>query len=219
MALARAERAVPRDAVNCSYHESNEVSLRLQAEEKCLSRLRGLVERIGNALEIKLQNGATKKFFSNFEACENAETERCLQYWMSAYLPKQRAVVLKIDAWESATAALVNVDSGNLTKLEEEPHLSPSGDRFAVVKATESEDFENHIAIYSAMPDPPALEYAHRNEAGTYALYSFVRWDGDARIKLKVVRRANGAHDLKEFDTEVVRTKAGWQMRTPLLGP
>ena len=126
--------------------------------------------RIGNVLEIKLKNGETKTFFSNFEACEDGDAEKCIQYWLSAYLPKQRAVVLKVDAWESGAAALVNVDSGNVTDLEDEPHLSPSGDRFVVVKASESEHVEKDIAIYTATSDPPALEFAYSKPEGAYAL-------------------------------------------------
>jgi hypothetical protein len=218
MALASAERVLPRDGVNCAYGESHEVARRLQAEEKCLPQLVGIVERVGNTLAIKLKNGETKTFFSDFEACEDGDVDRCIQYWLSAYLPKQRAVVLKVNGWESSAAALVNIDSGNETKLEDEPHLSPSGGRFVVVKATESASFDNHIAIYSATSDPPALEFAHRNEKGTYALYSFVRWEGETRIKLKVFARVNGKRDEEEFNTEAVRTKAGWQMRGPLPG-
>jgi hypothetical protein len=219
MTLARAEPAAPRDEVNCAYRESDDVARRLQAEEKCLSQLNGIVERIGNALEIKLKNGETKTFFSNFEACEDGNVERCLLYWVSAYLPKLRAIVLTVGAWESSAAALVNVDSGNVTELESEPHLSPSGDRFIVVKASESEHVEKDIAIYTAMSDPPALEFTYSAPEGTYALYSFVRWEGDTRIKLRIYTRANGKRDPQDFDTEAVRTKTGWQLRGPLPGP
>jgi hypothetical protein len=213
----RAERTVPQAGVNCAYRASNDLPRRLQAEENCLSQLRGVVERIGNVLEIKLGNGETKTFFSNFEACENSDSAECIHYWLTAYLPKPRAVVLEVGLWEGVAAKLVNIDSGNVTELEEEPHPSPSGDRFAVIKASEHEKVEKDIAIYTATSDPPVLEFAYSIPEGTYALYSFVRWEGDTRIKLKVETRVNGK--LEEFNTEAIRTKAGWQLRGPAPGP
>lgn len=219
MAFARAERVLPRVGVNCAYRESNDVARRVQAEAKCLSQLSGVVERIGNALEIRLQNGEAKTFFSNFEACADADAEECIQYWLTAYLPKQRAVVLEVGLWEATGAALVNIDSGNVTKLEHQPHPSPSGGRFAVVKASESETVEKDIAIYTAQSDPPVLKFTYRIPEQTYALYSFVGWDGETRLKLKIYTRVNGNRDPEHFDTEVVRTKTGWQMRGPLPGP
>lgn len=217
--FARAERALPRESLNCAYLESNEVEALLRAEEKCLARLGGTVTRIGNVLEIKLKNGDSKTFLSNFEACEEGDAAHCIQYWLSAYLPKQRAVVLKIHAWESRAVALVNVDSGNETDLEDEPHLSPSGDRFAVVKGSESEHVEKDVAIFAATSDPPVLEFAYSRPERTYALYSFVRWEGETRLKLKIYTRVNGKRDPENFDTEAVRTRTGWQLRGPFAGP
>jgi hypothetical protein len=134
-------------------------------------------------------------------------------------MPKQRSVVLTVGMYESGEALLVNIDSGNATILEEEPHLSPNGERFAVVKGSESETVTNDIAIYSVKSDPPVLEFAYSRQSDTYALYSFVRWQGETRIKLKIYTRVKGRRDPEEFDAEAVRTEAGWQLRGPLPGP
>lgn len=208
----------PTEAVTCPDPQSNEVIVRLSAEENCLSQLPGIAWRSGNTLEIRLKDGSTKTFTSNYQACERGDAGKCIQYWLAAYHPRQQSLVLTGRGYESSRAFLVSVATGNVTLLEGEPHFSPSGLRFVVVKASESEDFENHIAIYSTASEPPVLEFAYPNQKGTYALYSFVRWEGETRIKLKVDTRRNGKRDVENFNTEAVRTKTGWQVGGPLPG-
>jgi hypothetical protein len=214
-----AQRPAPNSAVRCPHPGSNEVPALENAERDCLARLPSVATRAGASLHLKLRDGTTKTFISDYKACQEGDAEKCLQYWLRAYLPAHQAVLVAADAYESGRVMLVNLRSGNVTILEDEPHFSPSGQRFVVVKASESEEVENDVAIYTARSDPPALEFAFKATEGTYALYSFVKWDGESRIRLKVYTREKAGTDPKDFDAQALRTGRDWRIDGPAPGP
>jgi hypothetical protein len=201
----------------CTYPDSIDVAALANAERICLSRLRGLATRSGESLHLTLLNGTTKSFNSDYKACREADTDKCIQYWFRAHLPAHQAVLLQADEYESGATLLVSLRSGNVTTLDGEPNFSPGGQRFAVVSSSEAVD--NDIAIYTTASDPPALEFAYTRPEGTYAVYSFVAWDGEARIRLKVYTREKAGTDPKDFDTQAIRDEAGWRLEGPLPGP
>jgi hypothetical protein len=200
--VGMAQEAAPDTAARCTYPDSIEVAAMENAERICLSRLRGLATRSGASLHLTLHNGTTKAFNSDYKA----------------HLPAHQAVLLQADEYESGAALFVSLRSGNVTILDDEPHFAPSGQRFVVVKGSES-DRDNDIAIYTAKSDPPALEFTYSSPEQTYASYSFVAWDGDARIRLKVYTRDKAGADPREFDTQAIRTEAGWRVDGPPPGP
>jgi hypothetical protein len=213
-----AQQAAPDTAARCTYPNSIDVAAMENAERICLARLRGLATRSGASLSLTLHNGTTKTFNSDYKACQDGDADTCIQYWFRAHLPAQQAVLLQADEYESGATLFVSLRSGNVMILDDEPHFSPSGERFAIVKGSESER-DNDIAIYTAKSDPPALEFAYSSPEQTYASYSFVGWEGDARIRLKVLTREKAGTDPKDFDTQAVRTEAGWRLEGPPPGP
>jgi len=94
------------------------------------------------------------------------------------------------------------------------PHYSPSGKRLAAVSATEAEG-ENSIEIFTTT-DPPRSEWRYTVPIGEYALYEFVSWDGDQRLKMTVTTRI-GDGPLKSLPVEAVRTSDGWKLMPPAL--
>ncbi len=140
-------------------------------------------------------------------------------HWLVAYFPKHRAVLVSVGLYESGSYQFVNVDSGKATRLEEEPQFSPSGDRFAVVKGSESEAVDNDVAIYAARSDPPVLEFSARQPDGAYALYSFVGWGGENRVNLTIYTREKAGADPKDFSAAAVRTQKGWRFEGTPPGP
>jgi len=210
--------AAPDTPARCTYPNSIDLAAMENAERICLARLRGLAARFGASLHLTLQNGTTKTFNSDFKACQDGDADKCIQYWFRAHLPAQQAVLLQADEYESGATLFVSLRSGNVTILDDEPRFSPGGERFVVVKGSES-DRDNDIAIYTAKSDPPALEFSYSAPEQTYASYSFVGWEGDMRIRLKVYTREKAGTDPKDFDTQAIRTEAGWRIDGPPPGP
>jgi hypothetical protein len=205
-------------AARCTYPDSVDVAAMQNAERICLSRLRGLATRAGADLHLTLQNGTTKTFTSDYKACQDGDADKCIQYWFRTHLPAQQAVLLQADEYESGATLFVSLRSGNVTILDDEPHFSPSGERFAIIKGGES-DRDNDIAIYTAKSDPPALEFGYSTPEQTYASYAFVGWDGDTRLRLKVYTREKAGAEPKDFDAQAVRTDQGWRLEGQPPGP
>ena len=216
---AGAAQRLLNEEVRCDYTKSNDRAPRLEAEKACLSKLQGFATRVGDRLRLKTESGAVKTFKSEFEACEQAVLEKCAHYWLIAYLPKPRVMVLNVGGWESRSFYLFNVLSGNVTVLEDYPNFSPSGQRFAVAASSETDEVASDVAIYSARSDPPSLEFSYKVPDGFYALYSFVRWQGENLVKLKVYTRTKAGTDPQDFDAEVVLDERGWQLKSPPPGP
>jgi hypothetical protein len=216
--VGMAQQAAPDTAARCTFPHSIDVTAMENAERICLARLRGLATRSGASLHLTLHNGTTKTFNSDYKACQDGDADKCIQYWFRAHLPAQQAVLLQADEYEAGAMLFVSLRSGNVMILDDEPHFSPSGERFAIVKGSES-DRDNDIAIYTAKSDPPALEFAYSSPEQTYASYSFVGWEGDTRIRLKVHTREKAGADPQEFDTQAVRAEAGWRIEGPAPGP
>jgi hypothetical protein len=134
-------------------------------------------------------------------------------------LPTHRVALLRADAYESSAVYFVRIDTGTVTILEDGPNFSPNGQRFVVVKASESETVTNDVAIYAARSDPPKLEFAHTTPEGAYALYSLVGWEGEKRVKLTVFTRTKRGVAPQTFDAEAVLERSGWRLKGPPPGP
>jgi hypothetical protein len=210
---ALGQNALPRDAISCRPTEAEHDKVD-DVEQRCLAQLKGIASRAGDILTLKLDNGQTKTFRSETKACDEADAEKCLKYWLTAYLPALRAFIIDASAWEAGGVAYVSRRSGAVTMLEEQPQFSPSAQRFAVVKASESEPIDNAIVIYSTATDPPTLEWSYP-QPQDYALYKFVGWDGENRIRLSLYTRLTPHDELGEYDADLVRLPQGWMLNRP----
>jgi hypothetical protein len=170
-----------------------------------------IVRRDGDVLELKLQNGKFKTYKSNPKACEDGDSARCVIWELRAYLPSQNAFVVQGKTYEDDGSEVVSRKTGKTVQLETLPEFSPSGKRFVSVNGKELGSHTYHVAIWLMTPDEPKMEF--RYETPHYELWEFQGWDGEDRIKLKVTVNTGGA--LKTLDSEVARTRAGWQIKTP----
>jgi hypothetical protein len=92
-------------------------------ERPCLQQLRDVVERDDNVLTLKLDNGKAKVFKSNMEACERGP-DGCVEYRLAGYIESDRQFVVQVLQYEYSFVSLVSRRNGNVTKLEDWPHLS-----------------------------------------------------------------------------------------------
>jgi hypothetical protein len=117
--------------------------------------------------------------------------------------------VLRKGGYEIVRYLVVSGQNGKSFELEDEPHLAPDGKRFVVVAADEMNGWDKDVAIFSTSSFPPRLEWSYKTQnPDEYAIYSFVAWDGNGRIKLRV-----NAAQAKDVDSEVTRTSDGWKVR------
>lgn len=175
-------------------------------EAPCLSRFKDVVTRAGDALTFKLDNGSTKTIKGNAKACETGP-DGCLIYRLVGYVAANRQFIVNVSEYESGLVLLISRRTGNITELEDWPHLSPSRKRFAVVAASDASDIKDAIAVFSTASDPPKLEWKFPTPK-EYEQYAFDGWDGEDRVKLRVISKDNMATDLK-------LTAEGWRLSRP----
>jgi hypothetical protein len=117
-------------------------------------------------------------------------------------------VMVSTAAMAQGTADMVRRDGDVLGA----PEFSPSGKRFVSVNNKELGSHSYDVAIWVMTPDEPKLEFRYETPQGDrYELWEFRGWDGEDRIKLGV--NVGGA--MLPFESEAVRTRAGWQIKRP----
>lgn len=187
-------------------------------EATCLSRLASTASRDGDHLRLRLANGKAKTFTTTRQACEANIYEKCLIYSLMGYYAGHRHFLVGVHfLFHGGVYLLVSGRTGSHIKLDQIPHYSPTGKRLAAVSASESEDHgDNSIEIWSTSGDTPRSEWRYTVPVGQYALYEFVGWDGDERLKMTVTTRI-GEKLHKSVPVEAVRTRDGWRLMPPVL--
>jgi hypothetical protein len=171
-----------------------------------------MVRRDGDLLELKLQNGKFKTYQSDRKACENHDAERCVIYELRAYLPSQNAFVIEGKSYEGGAHWVVSRKTGRAVQLETRPEFSPTGKRFVSVNGAELGSHSYDVAIWVMTPDEPKLEFRYETPQGDrYELWEFRGWNGEDRINLEV----KVGNAMVPFESEAVRTAAGWQIKRP----
>ena len=209
-APALAQSAPPTSSVKV------DVSCGRDEEAECLKQLAGMARRDGDHLRLMLANGQARTLTTTRQACDADIYEKCLIYRLEGYFARHRQFLVKVGfLFHGGTTLLVSRRTGRDVRLDETPHYSPSGKRLAAVSASESQDHgENSIEIWTAS-DPPRSEWRHEVPEGEYALYKFIGWDGEERLKMTVTTRIGGQlHD--SLPVEAVRTRDGWKLMPPV---
>jgi hypothetical protein len=183
-------------------------------EAKCLRQLANVARRDGNHLRLTLANGQTKTFTTTQAACKANLYEKCLVYRLTGYFARHRQFLVDVGFLNhGGTTFLVSYRTGNHIRLDAPPHYSPTGKRLAAISASEGDD-PNSIEILTAT-DPPKSEWRYVVPIGEYALYEFVGWDGDERLKLAVTTRIGGKFH-QSLSVEAIRTPNGWSLTQPV---
>jgi hypothetical protein len=183
-------------------------------EAKCLRQLASVARRDGNHLRLTLANGQTKTFTTTQAACKANLYEKCLVYRLAGYFARHRQFLVDVGFLNhGGTTFLVSYRTGSHIRLDAAPHYSPAGKKLAAVSASEGDD-PNSIEIWSAS-DPPKSEWRYTVPQDEYALYEFVSWDGDERLKLAVTTRIGGKFH-SSLPVEAIRTPNGWTLTPPV---
>jgi hypothetical protein len=180
----------------------------LEARESvCLRELADKASRTGNVLSLKLDNGKTKTFRSNPEACGKDDANHCENYYLVGFHPSSGRYLVYGSYYESFDCKLVSARTGKATSFRNIPHFAPDGQTFFI--SGYDGTYDNWLGVGSMKSDPPALIWEKRSE--TYQDWQFVRWIDNDRI---AVRDPGGNERCPGKDCEAVlkRTKGEWTL-------
>jgi hypothetical protein len=174
----------------------------------------GRVIRRAAELELALANNR-RTFFRNdesrcLEGIIPSRDDSCVEFFFVGH-PQPRFYLLRAHYYEGSDYRLLDVTSGHVTRLAAEPHFSPNGERVIAVSAAETYD-PTGIEIWSTVGPSTALEWKH--EAKAYALYSFVRWDGNDSVLLEVKTYVD--RELRQVPARLGVGANGWMLRGPV---
>jgi hypothetical protein len=181
-------------------------------EAKKLQMTNGAVTRVGDVLTLRAGNGTTVMWQDKDDCGVEYDIEHCVKYIFVGHLPDHHGFLVVVLPYEGSSCEWIDDLTGEITALEDKPHFAPSGDRFAVVRATEAYGF-NGIQVWSRQAGKLALEWEHVPKGKEYALYEFSGWDGDDTVLLSRNTLVDGAWT-EGLPARVV--KAGeWSLQAP----
>jgi hypothetical protein len=185
--------------------------LRRQEPERIRAE-NGRVRREGDELSLGLGNGGRTFFRDDESQCLEglipSRTDGCVAFFFIGHALHFYLVRARYDA--GSDYRLVDDATGAPTKIPAEPHFSPDGARLVTVIATDAYDHAG-IEIWSTGAGEPAREWKY--EPSEYAIYSFVRWDGNANIALEVRTYVEGR--LQRLPAHLVLGETGWIRQGP----
>ena len=189
--------------------------VRCEREADCLSKLKGLAKRNGDALTLTLENGKSTTIRGNKRACGTDDDDKCLIQTLRAYLPAQKIFVVQWNESEDEGAAVFSATTGKSVGLGSLPEFSPDGQTFVSVDRDEMNGRDYDVAIWSVTQGTVKEEFRYKApESDSLESWEFLGFDGNDRIKLKVsVSPAGGTMQVKE--TEAVRKGRGWALNWP----
>jgi hypothetical protein len=178
-------------------------------EEPCLNELREVARRDGGVLTLKLKNGKAK-VLSDAKECEDpAKDGECVRRRLVGYIG-DRQFIVSVEPYECGYALLVNRQTGEETKLEGWPNLSPNKKRFVVTASYVAGECGPgyNVAIFSFASDPPRLEWRF-SAPDDYEDYDTNGWEGENRVRLQ----GRGYVSRKQTATDLKLTAQGWQLK------
>ena len=172
----------------------------------------GHVKREGDELALALREGG-RTFFRNdesqcLEGLIPSRDDGCVAFYFVGHI--SRFYVLRARYYAGSDYRLIDDTTGVPTKLPGEPHASPDGSHVVTVVPAGTYDPAG-IEIWSIAADTPLREWRH--EPKQYALYYFVRWDGNAKIELEVTTYVD--RELQRLPAQLMLGESGWMLQGP----
>jgi hypothetical protein len=185
-----------------------------RSEKACLEQLTGIVTRQGESLRLTFQNGSSRVYEDRSAGCDQGESDDCVDYKISGYFAKHGLLLIQIGYYEGGESMLVRLGNGKETKMLVPPHYSPHENWLVSVCWSEGPaGCGNGIDIVPTVADQTAREWHYRLPDKEYALYEFVGWDGEDRVKLTVTFR--DGENFKTLPASVDRIAGRWRLKLP----
>ncbi len=177
-------------------------------EHICLDKLKGLAVRLGQFLNLTLDDRKTKSFRDIPEGnCENNICPGPVTYKLMGFYPKHRVYVVRELLNEGENDIIVGMKAGmpSIT-LSGTAHFSPSGDFVAGVdNGGPMMSSDNSITIVELDAYPIRKVFGLYNEEG----WEFVGWEGNNKLNVKTVQNIAPAHPYK---AAIVLSDGAWQL-------
>ena len=170
----------------CDYTDLTEFVQFRAVEVGCLEKHPGKISRAGEMLIVRLDNGETKEYATNHQACDEGPVNDCSDFLFFGYIQAMNSVVLRRGCYEGCNDILfVSLFDGATVKAESIPHFSPKGDMFVVVAASDATELDTpDVWLFEIRDQRPVAIFQHSNHAG-YQFWSFVEWRGNAEVTLR----------------------------------
>jgi hypothetical protein len=179
LSLVTAPSSSGAAAASCIGSDADVADLEAR-EAGCLRELGKRASRTGNVLSLKLDNGTTKTFRSDPEACKNDRADKCVNYRLVGFHPLAGRYLVYVTGYENFECRLVSARTGRATTFLNIPHFAPDDSTFFVTGY--DGNYDNWIGIGSVASDPPALVW----EMGpTMASWEFLRWITNDQVALR----------------------------------
>lgn len=182
-------------------------------EAICLRELSARAHRAGNVLSLKLDDGTTKTFRSNPDACRRDDAQRCVNYRLIGFHAGSERYLVYVTGYEGFQCRLVSARTGKATTFLNVPHFAPDHVTFFVTGDDGS--YDNWIGIGSVASDPPALVWKERAEL--YKSWDFVRWIDNDHVALALhEKQTKQGCPRGDCDAVVARTDKSWALERVL---
>lgn len=215
-------------------HEPGSFGISAELERKCISQTGSSAARDGRSLRLKFRDGTTRIYqdhvlddLNDTDRCDLAEPyATCRSYELYDYFPQHELFLINVGCWESEEWHLVRQSNGEEELIVAPPRYSPDRKWLAAVHWSEGpldacgpdDNGNNGIDIVPSASDPAIPSFHYRTTS--YALFEFVRWDGNDRLVTRVtLPRATQDSQDQQFPVEVVRENGAWRLKWPLPGP
>ena len=113
---------------------------------------------------------------------QSSEDRNCLYRFVRYDAPHQASIVHAFFDTEFDTFLWIRQRDGKITPLPDDPHPSPDGKQFAIVRSCEAMGAFCGLQVWRS--DGPELVWEHRPTA--YAVYEFDGWRPGGKIDLKL---------------------------------
>ena len=185
-----------------------------EREVSCLRELAARASRAGNVLTLRLDDGSTRSFRSNPEACKNDVVDKCVTYRLVGFHPAAQRYLLHVAGYESVECRLVSARTGRATTLLDIPHFAPDGSTFFVTGIDNA--YHNWISIGSVASDPPAESW--KSGSSNFEHWTFVRWISNDEVAVRDTSKSASC-PAGACDAILRRSGTGWTLvRAPGTG-
>lgn len=208
---------VSNGRVNCVEDADKDDAGRAADEAACIALTEGAVRRDGDKLVIRRANGEEIAFDSNPAACAADEAEACHVVSLHAYDAARGFALVEEGFYEAMAMNLIDLRTGAKLDLMARPEFSPSGDQLVSVIADLMNDPDQEILVYDLKAEPfrrtfeakrgTAAKFAKKNK--DVALFEFAGWDGEDRVRLKIVNDEQAQTGGAQLD----RIKGKWTLK------
>ncbi len=175
-------------------------------EPACATKLKGMFERNGDKLTLKLFGGVPKRMLATMPRVRLQRRE-VRRFRITRYFPQTRSFLVTKGYYEGADYLFVNQLTGSEIVVSDILAVSPKAKFLVAIDQNDAGERDFDIAVWSMESDPPNPEFKYK--AKQYENWEIIGWQDDTRIAMKAWVNDTTSYDQ---EAELVRTGSGWTL-------